>query len=130
MIFFLFLLYFMNACVLEASDRGESLFYGTSFLRGLSVVIALTWIPFPVWYALSPEGFNIIQDEQGMKLAVAFLNVFSKGAFIMYLSRIRTDFNTRQKTMISVGYMHDSIRKAEFDEMNGSKKSGRPSSMR
>merc|ERR1719261_672928 len=107
MIFFIVMLSLMNACVMEASSGGENLLYGTSFLRGLTVVIALTWIPFPIWYALSPEGFNIIQDEQGMKLAVAFLNVFSKGAFIMYLSRIRTDFNTRQKTMISVGYMKD-----------------------
>merc|ERR1719326_1726488 len=103
---FMTLLYFMNACVYEASDKGESLFYGTSFLRGLTVVIALTWIPFPIWYALSPQGFNVIQDEPGMKVAVAFLNLFSKGSFIMYLTRIRADYNTRQKTMISVGYLH------------------------
>ena len=38
---------------------------------GLVVVIALTWIPFPIWYALSPEGFNIIQDEAAMKISVA-----------------------------------------------------------
>jgi bacteriorhodopsin len=104
---FCVMLSFMNACIMDASDGGENLLSGTSFLRGLTVVIALTWFPFPIWYALSPEGFNIIKDEEGMKLAVAFLNVFSKGAFIMYLSRIRTDFSTRQKTMISVGYMKD-----------------------
>ena len=49
------------------------------------MIIALTWVPFPVWYALSPEGFNVIQDAAGMKVAVAFLNVFSKGSFMMYL---------------------------------------------
>merc|ERR1719258_157507 len=100
------LLYFMNACVSEASDRGENLLYGSSFLRGLTVVIALTWLPFPIWYALSPEGFNIIKDEPGMKVAVAFLNLFSQGSFIMYLTRIRADYHTRQKTMVSVGYLH------------------------
>jgi bacteriorhodopsin len=103
---FALLLFFMNACVSEASSGGESLFYGSSFLRGLTVVIALTWLPFPVWYALSPEGFNIIKDEPGMKVAVAFLNLFSKGSFIMYLTRIRADYQTRQKTMVSVGYLH------------------------
>jgi hypothetical protein len=106
----------MNACIMEASDGGETLLWGTSFFRGLTVVIALTWFPFPIWYARSPEGFNIIKDEEGMKLAVAFLNVFSKGAFIMYLSHIRTDYNTRQKTMISAGYM----REVENAEANGS----------
>jgi hypothetical protein len=101
---FLVLLYFMNACVSEASNGGESLFHGSSFLRSLVVIIGITWIPFPIWYALSPEGFNVIKDEPGMKVAVAFLNVFSKGAFISYLARIRNDYLTRQKTMISIGY--------------------------
>ena len=74
----------MNACIMEASGGGESLISGSSFLRGLVVIISLTWVPFPIWYALSPEGFNIIKDAAGMKVAVAFLNVFSKGAFMMY----------------------------------------------
>jgi bacteriorhodopsin len=87
----------MNACVMEASGGGENLLTGSSFLRGLVVIIALTWVPFPIWYALSPEGFNVIKDPAGMKVAVAFLNVFSKGSFMMYLARIRTDHNTRQK---------------------------------
>merc|ERR1719183_743370 len=64
---FLILLYFMNKCVSEASDGGESLLNGSSPLRGLAVVIGLTWLPFPIWYALSPEGFNVIKDEPGMK---------------------------------------------------------------
>merc|ERR1719440_1480305 len=58
---FCVLLYFMNACVSEASGGGENLLHGSSFLRGLIVLIAVTWIPFPLWYALSPEGFNIIK---------------------------------------------------------------------
>merc|ERR1719353_2699916 len=104
-IMFTIMLGFMNACVHEASSGGENLLYGTSFLRGLTVLISLTWTPFPIWYALSPEGFNIIKDEPGMKVAVSFLNLFSKGSFILYLTRIRADFQTRQKTMISLGYI-------------------------
>merc|ERR1719316_2613489 len=92
---------------MEASGGGETLLTGSSFLRGLVVIIALTWVPFPIWYALSPEGFNIIKDPAGMKVAVAFLNVFSKGSFMMYLARIRTDHNTRQKTLVAVGYIED-----------------------
>jgi bacteriorhodopsin len=104
-LFFMLMLYQMNACIYEASNGGEHLFSGSSFLRGLVVIIALTWVPFPVWYALSPEGFNIIRDPAGMKVAVAFLNVFSKGSFMMYLARIRTDHQTRQKTLVAVGYI-------------------------
>jgi bacteriorhodopsin len=123
---FLGLLYLMNACVYESSNGGESLFYGTSFLRGLIVLVALTWIPFPIWYGLSPEGFNIIKDEPGMKVAVAFLNIFSKGSFIMYLTRIRADFQTRQKTMVSIGYIKSDGTLAKkgtegFDQVDGKK---------
>merc|ERR1719506_3289832 len=109
-LFFMAMLWQMNACIMEASNGGESLLSGSSFLRGLVVIISLTWIPFPIWYALSPEGFNIIKDAAGMKVAVAFLNVFSKGSFMMYLARIRTDHNTRQKTLVACGYI---------DEMDG-----------
>jgi bacteriorhodopsin len=115
---FLVMLGMMNACIMDASSGGENLLYGSSFLRGLIVVIALTWIPFPIWYALSPEGFNVIKDEAAMKLAVAFLNVFSKGAFIMYLARIRSDHEMRQKTMLSVGYLKD-VSQSEFDGLDG-----------
>merc|ERR1719487_791606 len=95
----------MNACVSEATAGGESLLQGGSFIRTLSVIILLTWFPFPIWYALSPEGFNVIEDVAGMKVAVAFLNVFSKGAFMMYVARIRTDHHTRQKTLVAVGFV-------------------------
>jgi bacteriorhodopsin len=126
-VFFMLMLYFMNACVSEST--GESLFYGTSFLRGLAVLIALTWAPFPIWYALSPEGFNIIKDQPGMKVAVAFLNLFSKGSFIMYLTRIRADFQTRQKTMISLGYIHSDgtvNKKGSVDvDLDGTAKDGK-----
>jgi hypothetical protein len=53
-----------------------------------------------------------------MKMAVAFLNVLSKGAFIMYLARIRTDYNTRQKTLVSVGYVKELDGKKEHDDEN------------
>merc|ERR1719482_1591889 len=116
---FLVMLGLMNQCLSDASDGGENLLVGSSFLRGLIVTITLTWFPFPIWYALSPEGFNVIKDEAGMKVAVAFLNVLSKGAFIMYLARIRTDYNTREKTMLSVGYIKDM--KSDFDGLEAKK---------
>jgi bacteriorhodopsin len=121
---FLVLLYFMNACVHEASDGGENLFSGTSPLRGLVVLIGLTWAPFPLWFALSPEGFNIVKDAPGMKVAVAFLNLLSKGSFILYLVRVRTDHQTRQKTMVSIGYI-TANGQAKDKALEGQEESGR-----
>jgi bacteriorhodopsin len=108
----------MNQCIVDASSGGENLLQGGTFLRSLCIIIIVTWFPFPIWYALSPEGFNIITDVAGMKVAVAFLNVLSKGAFMMYVARIRTDHHTRQKTLIAVGYFGEDG-EVELGERNG-----------
>merc|ERR1719498_2029109 len=62
---------------------------GSCYLRTLSLIVVFTWVPFPIWYALSPEGFNVITNSALMKVAVAFLNVISKGIFTLYLIRVR-----------------------------------------
>jgi bacteriorhodopsin len=93
------LIYQMHSCIKESTDGAEGLFWGSSSLRTLSVIVAWTWVPFPIWYALSPEGFNIIQNSAAMKIAVAFLNVLSKGAFIYYLMRVRGDLEVREMVM-------------------------------
>jgi hypothetical protein len=65
----------------------------------LAVIVTWTWVPFPIWYALSPEGFNVIQNSAAMKIAVAFLNVLSKGSFIYYLMRVRGDLEVKEMVM-------------------------------
>merc|ERR1719160_511875 len=84
---------------MDSSGGAENLFMGKSVIRVLTVIVALTWIPFPIWYALSPEGFNVIKNAAAMKIAVAFLNVFSKGAFIFYLNRVRAELDVREQAM-------------------------------
>jgi bacteriorhodopsin len=96
---FLCLVYQMHRCVVEATGGTETLFYGTSSIRMLAVIVTWTWVPFPVWYALSPEGFNIIQNSAAMKIAAAFLNVLSKGAFIYYLMRVRADLEVKEMVL-------------------------------
>merc|ERR1719183_332492 len=96
---FMCLMHQMHMCVKESTDNQESFFWGSTSLRVLSVIVASTWIPFPIWYALSPEGFNIIQNSAAMKIAVAFLNVLSKGAFIYYLMRVRGDLEVKEMVM-------------------------------
>jgi bacteriorhodopsin len=89
----------MNRCIVDASDGQENMCVGKSFMKNLTVIVAATWIPFPIWYALSPEGFNIIKNAAGMKISVAFLNVFSKGAFIFYINRVRAELDVREKAI-------------------------------
>lgn len=89
----------MNSCIVESSQGGENLCKGQSVVRKLVVITASTWVPFPIWYALSPEGFNIIPSQAAMKIAVAFLNVFSKGVYIFYLSRVNADMKVREVAM-------------------------------
>jgi bacteriorhodopsin len=96
---FCVMLHQMNRTVVESTSGEENLFMGKSIIRNLSVIVALTWVPFPIWYALSPEGFNVIKNAAAMKIAVAFLNVFSKGAFIFYLNRVRADLAVREQAM-------------------------------
>merc|ERR1719498_200517 len=72
---------------------------GKSMIRTLTVIVAVTWIPFPIWYALSPEGFNVIPNSAAMKISVAFLNVFSKGAFIFYINRVRAELEVREQAI-------------------------------
>jgi bacteriorhodopsin len=96
---FLCLCYQMHRCIVDATGGTESIFYGSSQIRTLVVIVAWTWVPFPIWYALSPEGFNIIQNSAAMKIAVAFLNVLSKGAFIYYLMRIRGDLEVKEMVL-------------------------------
>merc|ERR1719174_3110111 len=89
--FFLILCGLMNETIRESTNGLESLCSGTSSVRSLTMLVVLTWIPFPIWYALSPEGFNIIKNAPMMRIAVAFLNVISKGTFTLYLMRLRSN---------------------------------------
>ena len=63
------------------------------------VLILASVLPLACRYALSPEGFNVIKNSPLMKVAVAFLNVISKGTFTLYLIRLRDDQRLREKVM-------------------------------
>jgi hypothetical protein len=112
--FFSLLVYQMHRCVVESTGGAESLFWGSSSIRILSVIVAWTWVPFPIWYALSPEGFNIIQNSAAMKIAVAFLNVLSKGAFMYYLMRVRGDLEVKEMVMQEANAINGADSKSKF----------------
>jgi len=94
--FFVLLCLCLNESVREASGKTESLWRGTSDFRTVCIYTIMSWAPFPIWYALSPEGFNIITNSPLMKVAVAFLNVISKGWFVLYCMRVQSNERVRE----------------------------------
>jgi bacteriorhodopsin len=97
----------MNRVIVESTCGAENLLWGRSIIRQLVVIVVLTWIPFPIWYALSPEGFNVISNSAAMKISVAFLNVLSKGLFIFYLMRVRADLETKESVLAEIKVTED-----------------------
>jgi bacteriorhodopsin len=93
---FVALTYQMNSVISEATMGAENICRGASVIRTAVIITVSTWFPFPIWYALSPEGFNVIPNSAAMKIAVAFLNVLSKGAFIFYVSRVNSNIRVRE----------------------------------
>lgn len=75
--------------IVEHSDGQECLLYGDSEFRKASILLIVTWVPFPTFYALSPEGFGIITDILFVQVGWAFLNIVSKFTFIFYIQRIK-----------------------------------------
>ena len=78
--------------IAEVTDGEESFFSGSSEVRRLSMVLVLTWIPFPVWYALSPEGSGIMTDNAVIQIGWAFLNLTAKGSFTMLVQRSKLKY--------------------------------------
>jgi bacteriorhodopsin len=113
---FLLLCHLMNLCVSEATE-GENVFHGRAPIRYLVLIIIITWVPFPVWYALSPEGFGFVEDQIAMKIAVAFLNVFAKSTFMIYVGQVRHEHRRLEKTLRAVGYDSSGDPLEEFSQL-------------
>ena len=67
----------------EHSDGEEGLFHGESEYRKCTVVLMMTWFPFPIWFFLSPEGVGIINNLVTVQMGWAFRNVLAKGSFML-----------------------------------------------
>lgn len=57
----------------------------------LLLIVAVTWLGFPIWWFLSYEGMGVIEDTRMNAIAFAFLNVVSKGSYsFQVLSMVAT----------------------------------------
>eukprot|EP00913_Durusdinium_trenchii_P014668 g13762.t1 len=64
-------------------------FMGDSDFRKLSLLLILTWFPFPIWFSLSIEGFGVITDYLVIEMGWVALNIISKFTFIILMQRMK-----------------------------------------
>lgn len=88
----MFMFWFNRKQILEATDGEEDLHKGWSSVRLLSVFLILTWFPFPVWFFLSPEGFDYIQSFQVVQVGWNVLNILAKGGFVAIVQWFKAKF--------------------------------------
>jgi bacteriorhodopsin len=90
-------MYFNRLQILEHSRGVEGLLSGDSEFRRATLILMLTWIPFPMWFFLSPEGVGLVDNIVIIQMGWAFLNIISKFTLIFYLQRIKDNYNIRVK---------------------------------
>lgn len=109
--FFLTLLHRVNLCVKQHSDGKESLLSGGpltgSIYRKLCFKTVATWVLFPAWFLLSPEGLAFVTDKDAATLITAILNIVSKAFFILYVVHIYEDF-VSEETLMTHGHKKSS----------------------
>jgi len=90
--------FFLNGKqILEHSDEEENIWQGDSEFRKASLLLIITWFPFPIWYILSPEGIGFLDDVLIIQMGWAFLNILAKFSFIFYIQRVKDNYCNRLK---------------------------------
>jgi hypothetical protein len=82
---------------MEHSKGAEGLLSGDSEFRKATLILMGTWLPFPIWFILSPEGFGIVTSVALIQMGWAFLNIIAKFSLIFYMQRIKDNYCTRLK---------------------------------
>lgn len=97
------LFYFMARQISEHSDGKESVFQGESEFRIASLIVMSTWLPFPLWYIISPEGLNLVTNVLIIQVGWCFLNITAKFSMIFYIQRVKDGYCNRLKIKREIG---------------------------
>mmetsp|Transcript_63425 Transcript_63425/g.148964 ORF Transcript_63425/g.148964 Transcript_63425/m.148964 type:complete len:833 (+) Transcript_63425:61-2559(+) len=73
----------------ENSEGEESFLHGDSDYRKLTLILIITWFPFPIWYFLSPEGFDLVDDPLTIEMGWVVLNMLAKMTYIILAQRMK-----------------------------------------
>jgi len=83
-------MFYHNALQIQENSEGEeSILQGDSDFRKLSILLIVTWFPFPIWFSLSVEGFGVVTDHLVIELGWVILNIVSKFTFIIWMQRMK-----------------------------------------
>ncbi|CAE7482978.1 hop [Symbiodinium sp. CCMP2456] len=89
MILVVIMFYYNAQQISENSEGEESILHGQSDYRKLTLVLIATWFPFPIWFALSPEGFNLFDEELTIEMGWVVLNMCAKFSMIIIGQRMK-----------------------------------------
>eukprot|EP00929_Paragymnodinium_shiwhaense_P056064 TRINITY_DN28065_c0_g1_i1.p1 TRINITY_DN28065_c0_g1~~TRINITY_DN28065_c0_g1_i1.p1 ORF type:complete len:935 (-),score=330.18 TRINITY_DN28065_c0_g1_i1:254-3058(-) len=113
------IMFYHNAIqIVENSEGTECITSGSSDFRRLSLMLILTWFPFPLWFFCSPEGFGLVTDTVVIHMGWVVLNIVSKFSFIIYMQRIKSCYCSKLEATREL-YEAD-LREREFErEVSG-----------
>jgi hypothetical protein len=95
-------MFFNRQQIIEHSKGAEGLFTGDSEFRKATLILMFTWIPFPCWFMLSPEGLGAITNITIIQMGWAILNIISKFTLTFYLQRVKDNYGHRLKVKRAV----------------------------
>merc|ERR1719428_1697382 len=95
-------MFFNRQQIIEHSKGVEGLLSGDSEFRKATLILMFTWIPFPTFYALSPEGLGVVTNITVIQMTWAFLNIISKFTLAFYIQRIKDNYSQRLKVKRAV----------------------------
>jgi bacteriorhodopsin len=104
--------------IIEHSRGTEGLLSGDSEFRKATLILMITWIPFPTWFLLSPEGFGLVTNITIIQLGWAFLNIVPKFTLTFYMQRIKDNYGHRLKVKRAVQQSSAGKTKMMFDDEN------------
>jgi len=85
-------MFFNRQQIIEQSDGEEGLFSGDSEYRKVTLVLMITWFPFPIWFFLTPEGIGLVDDIVVVQMGWACLNIVSKFTMIFFIQRVKDNY--------------------------------------
>lgn len=96
---------FNRRMIILVSDGAEGFSRGFSEFRRLTLVLIGTWLPFPMWFALTPEGMGVVTSKPAVIMGWSVLNIIAKFSFIIGIQRWRVKHlkEVRRKTSTMFG---------------------------
>lgn len=93
-----------NSMVLQHSGGRESIFGGNLHARPspykkIAKKIVMTWVLFPLWWLISPEGLGVLQNHEVNSTVQVFLSIVAKGLYVIMIRLITDKYANKESLM-------------------------------